>query len=155
MWWESFFRYITKSRLAGSWSLCVPSNTRLFLGGLSSSLLPPAAYEAFNTPYPQSVFHLSCVHISEALAILRAYLASGLSASGLVTPRLTWTPCFLESWSPCLCCPGTELQPWLGILEPSRGLCSSQEVKEVRCHFLKPSQVAWEFSTIEESLREL
>lgn len=42
------------------------------------------------------VFHSAVSTSQGPLAVLRSHLTSGLSLSGVVTARLTWTSCFLR-----------------------------------------------------------
>lgn len=90
-----------------------------------------------------------CPHLRGPLAVLRSHLTSGLSLSGLVTARLTWTSCFPESLSCCSCC-------WRSLWELSAQSFSRSStfvpwgsgwgwgVSVVRYPLLLPSQVALE-----------
>lgn len=103
-----------------------------------------------------------CLPLRGPLVILRPHLASGLSSSGLAPARADLNFLFpreLEPWLILLAQPlgpGIGLQPCPWILGPA-GLSGPWTggwggVKKVRHHFLLPSQVVLEFSTVEEAV---
>ena len=116
------------------------------------------AMSAPNTPWPQSALWCWSVHLAVSTS-QRPHLASGLSSSDLVPPlppRLTWTSCFPESWSPgsCWLSLWVEAHGFSLVLDPGpRRALWLLGVKEVRQPFLLTRQVALEFSTMEEAVR--